>query len=105
MGGHACVVYGAAESSRDLGLLILCDPANLACFKGARDELSAWRRLPDSGGAAARSTERRSGVELLSLEDLVSAKKTQPDKDWPMIRRLVEVSWHSRAEPPSQAQN
>jgi hypothetical protein len=29
-------------------------------------------------------------VELLALEDLVAAKKTQRDKDWPMIRRLVE---------------
>ncbi|MDL5054860.1 hypothetical protein QQ056_15075 [Oscillatoria laete-virens NRMC-F 0139] len=28
--------------------------------------------------------------EVLSLGDLVQAKKTQRDKDWPMIRRLVE---------------
>ena len=28
--------------------------------------------------------------ELLSIEDLAKAKKTQRDKDWPMIRRLVE---------------
>lgn len=30
-------------------------------------------------------------LELLSLPDLVAAKKTQRDKDWPMIRRLVEA--------------
>ncbi len=30
-------------------------------------------------------------VDLLSLPDLVAAKKTQRDKDWPMIRRLVEA--------------
>jgi len=29
-------------------------------------------------------------VDLLAIEDLVRAKKTQRDKDWPMIRRLVE---------------
>ena len=29
-------------------------------------------------------------VELMSLEDLVKAKKTQCDKDWPMIARLLE---------------
>ena len=29
-------------------------------------------------------------IDLLSLPDLVKAKKTQRDKDWPMIRRLVE---------------
>ena len=27
----------------------------------------------------------------MSLPDLVSAKKTQRDKDWPMIRRLIEA--------------
>jgi hypothetical protein len=30
---------------------------------------------------------------LLSLPDLVQAKKTQRDKDWPMIRRLVEAHY------------
>lgn len=29
--------------------------------------------------------------DLLAIEDLVKAKKTQRDKDWPMIRRLVEA--------------
>ena len=28
--------------------------------------------------------------EVLGIEDLVKAKKTQRDKDWPMIRRLVD---------------
>ena len=31
--------------------------------------------------------------ELLGLEDLVQAKKTQRDKDWPMIRRLVDAHY------------
>ena len=29
--------------------------------------------------------------EVMSLPDLVCAKKTQRDKDWPMIRRLIEA--------------
>ncbi len=29
--------------------------------------------------------------DLLSLPDLVQAKKTQRDKDWPMIRQLLEA--------------
>ncbi len=35
------------------------------------------------------------GVEcdLLSVSDLVKAKKTQRDKDWPMIRRLLEAHY------------
>ena len=32
-------------------------------------------------------------VDLLALPDLVAAKKTQRDKDWPMIRRLVEAHY------------
>lgn len=31
--------------------------------------------------------------DLLSLPDLVQAKRTQRDKDWPMIRRLVEAHY------------
>jgi hypothetical protein len=30
MGGQACVLYGAAEFSRDIDLAILTDPDNLA---------------------------------------------------------------------------
>jgi len=32
-------------------------------------------------------------VDVLSLPDLVAAKKTQHDKDWPMVRRLVDASY------------
>ena len=38
--------------------------------------------------------------DLLSLPDLVQAKKTQRDKDWPMIRRLIEAHYfQNRAKP------
>lgn len=37
-------------------------------------------------------------AELLALPDLVKAKKTQRDKDWPMIRRLVEADY-ARSQP------
>lgn len=32
-------------------------------------------------------------VEIMGLPDLVAAKKTQRDKDWPMVRRLVEANY------------
>jgi hypothetical protein len=32
-------------------------------------------------------------IDLLSLPDLVAAKKTQRDKDWPMIRRMLEAHY------------
>src|SRR6266545_770059 len=45
-----------------------------------------------------------STVELMSLPDLVQAKKTQRDKDWPMLRRLVEVNYFANRENPTQEQ-
>lgn len=50
--------------------------------------------------------ERRTTVEiaagepydLLSLPDLVQAKKTQRDQDWPMLRRLVEAHYFQNRE-------
>jgi len=43
-------------------------------------------------------------VDLLSLPDLVQAKKTQRDKDWPMIRRLVEAHYFENPTQPTPAQ-
>ena len=42
--------------------------------------------------------------DLLSLPDLVQAKKTQRDKDWPMIRRLVEAHYFQNNAKPSMPQ-
>lgn len=39
-------------------------------------------------------------ADLLSLPDLVKAKKTQQAKDWPMLQRLIEAHWfQNRAIP------
>jgi hypothetical protein len=45
-------------------------------------------------------------IELMSLPDLVLAKKTQRDKDWPMIRRLIESDYavHKASPSPRQLQ-
>jgi hypothetical protein len=37
-------------------------------------------------------------MEVLGLPDLVAAKKTQRDKDWPMLRRLVEAHYAQHAD-------
>lgn len=42
-------------------------------------------------------------VDLLSLPDLVNAKKTQRSKDWPMIQRLVEAHWFQNRHDPTPA--
>jgi len=47
--------------------------------------------IQDSAGAI---------YELLGIEDLVKAKKTQREKDWPMIRRLVDAHYDEfRSDP------
>ena len=135
MGGQACVLYGAAEFSRDIDFAIVASAANARALGAALAELRAdviavppfelahLRRghavhfrcgiLEAAGfridvmskmrGVAAFSKlwARRTTVtvargvafDLLSLPDLVQAKKTQRDKDWPMIRRLVEAHY------------
>jgi hypothetical protein len=40
--------------------------------------------------------------DMLSVPDLVRAKKTQRDKDWPMVRRLLEADIIARRNAPSQ---
>ena len=62
--------------------------------------------------AFAKLWRRRTTIELpdgtqcdlLSLPDLVQAKKTQRDKDWPMIRRLVEAHYFVHNAKPRVAQ-
>jgi hypothetical protein len=46
-------------------------------------------------------TEDGSRYDLFSLLDLVAAKKTQRDKDWPMIRRLVEADYAATEQEPT----
>ncbi len=43
-------------------------------------------------------------IHLMSLPDLVRAKKTQRDKDWPMIRRLMEADYFAGQETATREQ-
>jgi len=142
MGGQACVLYGAAEFSRDLDLALLPDPANLDRLQEALAELDAeviavppfsqklldeglavhFRcRQPEVAGLRIDVMAHMRGVapfpelwtrrttfafedetlEVLALPDLVAAKKTQRDKDWPMIRRLVDVNYLTYRDEPT----
>jgi len=67
-------------------------------MRGVDSFASLWKR---------RTTLQIPGGEkcdLLSLPDLVQAKKTQRDKDWPMIRRLVEAHYFENQTKPKPAQ-
>lgn len=136
IGGQACVLYGAAEFSRDCDVVILADEDNFKNLNAALAELQAeciaipefkaeylqrghavhFRcKHADVNGLRIdvmtqlrgcepfeRLWERRTTIqdpiagaayEVLAIEDLVCAKKTQRDKDWPMIRRLIEAHY------------
>jgi hypothetical protein len=67
-------------------------------MRGVDSFAKLWRRrtvieLPDE-----------TKCDLLSLPDLVQAKKTQRDQDWPMIRRLVEAHYFQNRARPNPAQ-
>jgi len=146
MGGQACVLYGAAEFSRDTDLAILASPPNLSRLRAALNDLEAeviavppfereylirghaihFRcRITEAAGTrvdvmtkmrgldpfpklwARRSTVTLAdgmAVEVMALEDLVRAKKTQRDKDWPMLRRLLEAHYFGHHERPRPSQ-
>ncbi len=129
MGGQACIVYGAAEFSRDIDLAILSSPENWGTLQNALAELQAEviavppakREFLEAGLAVhfrchapgvqelrldimshmrgvdafpalwSRRHQTADGFHIMALPDLVQAKKTQRDKDWPMIRRLIEA--------------
>jgi hypothetical protein len=135
MGGQACVLYGAAEFSKDFDFILLVEAENLGRFEKFLSEINAeviavppfeikylqkghavhfragapgleqvridiMTTLPGVDPFPALWDRRSSAellpglsVEILALPDLVKAKKTQRDKDWPMIRRLVDVDY------------
>lgn len=144
MGGQACILYGAAEFSRDIDLAVMVSSENLdnlrqalhnlgaetilvpelsedallrghVChFRCQRDDVKGLRvdiigvmRGVDSFPELWR---RREEIELpeigkmpvMGLADLVKAKKTQRDKDWPMIRRLIEADIYRASADPSE---
>lgn len=72
------------------------------------DAMSVLRGLPPfpvlwERRAVVRISEE-TVFDLLALPDLIQAKKTQRDKDWPMIRRLLESDYLSSEENPPHEQ-
>ncbi len=137
IGGQACILYGAAEFSRDIDLSVLISTENLEALRKVLRELEAEPVFyPDLSMEALLKGhachfrcqrkdlkglrvdvigvmrgvddfhelwKRREEVEapeigkilVIGLSDLVKSKKTQRDKDWPMIRRLIEADIHT----------
>jgi len=144
IGGQACILYGAAEFSRDIDLAVMISQENLeniraalsdleaeqvyvpalseevlkkghAChFKCSREDVKGLRidMIGEMRGVDSFPGlwERRKEIELpdigtiavIGLSDLVKAKKTQRDKDWPMIRRLIEADIYNSPDNPAR---
>lgn len=131
IGGQACIIYGAAEFSRDSDFVLLGNAENLnrlqralndlegeliyvpplevkylekghACHfrckredvRGLRiDVMSKLRGCDPFDKLRERrqtiSLEDIGTIDIIGLKDLVQSKKTQRDKDWFMLKRLV----------------
>ncbi len=77
--GHACHFSCHTKGAEGLRIDIINKMRGCPVFK------EIWKRrnvvkLPEIGE-----------VSIISLQDLVQSKKTQREKDWPMIRRLIET--------------
>lgn len=83
--GHAVHFRCRRADVAGLRIDLMSSPRGLPSFE------EVWRR---------RTTIEVAGdqIDLLGLKDLVTAKKTQRDKDWPMIRRLVEQNYFANSE-------
>lgn len=69
------------------------------------DVMTRLRSMEDFPALWARRTtiigDDGSEINLLGIPDLVDAKKTQREKDWPMISALVEEHYHSLGHEPN----
>ena len=65
-------------------------------LRGVDDFEALWQRR------TTVVSEDGAEFQVMSLADLVKAKKTQRDKDWPMIRRLVEADYFAGRDQPTR---
>jgi hypothetical protein len=84
--GHACHFRCGHPEAAGLRIDVL------SRMRGCAEFPTLWARraefaVPEVGTVAS-----------LCLADLVQSKKTQRDKDWPMIRRLLEADYLNRQE-------
>jgi hypothetical protein len=70
----------------------------MAVMRGVAPFADLWQRR------TTLEVEGGQRIEVMSLPDLVTAKKTQRDKDWSMIRRLVEGNYARPRDNPTPEQ-
>ncbi|MBN2145177.1 MAG: hypothetical protein JW774_11185 [Candidatus Aureabacteria bacterium] len=85
--GHACHFKCGVEEAFDFRIDIMSKIRNCPDF----DEM--WK---------SRNTmliDEIMEVPVMNIRHLIKAKKTQRDKDWPMVRRLVEIDYAAHVNP------
>ena len=90
--GHAVHFRCGASGCRGLRVDLMAKMRGLPAFPVLWQRRQTWQLGP------------RLQVAGLALADLVRAKKTQRDKDWPMIRRLMEADYFACANRPRPGQ-
>jgi hypothetical protein len=66
-------------------------------MRGQQDFSAVWSRRLEI------SVPEIGTIPVMGLSDLVKSKKTQCDKGWPMIRRLVEAgNWKASGQPSAE---
>jgi len=89
--GHAIHFRCQAAEARNVRVDVM------ATMRGVAPVEELWSRR-----TTIRETESGTTIGLLALPDLVAAKHTQRDKDWPMLRRLVEAHFARHQGQPSE---
>ena len=76
--GHACHFRCTAKEVKDLRIDVISK------LRGCESFDKLWKRKKRV------SLKSGSSIDIIGLKDLVQSKKTQRDKDWLMLKRLVE---------------
>jgi hypothetical protein len=87
--GHAVHFRCHAAGVEDLRLDVMTR------LRGVADFATLWERRTVIGGNTGEE------FNLLSIPDLVAAKKTQRMKDWPIIELLVAIHYRENREDPA----
>jgi hypothetical protein len=90
--GHAVHFRCAHPDASDMRIDII------SVMRGVDSFEEIWSRRTTVEVAPGES------YDVIALPDLVWSKKTQRDKDWPMIRRLIEANYVANRENPTPEQ-
>ena len=87
--GHACHFLCGIDAAAGFRVDVMAKMRNCPEF----DEMWDSRKIHSIEGL---------DIPVIGLRHLVAAKKTQRDKDWPVVRRLIEEDFRKNPEDPAK---